>query len=44
MKGKTNRQVVTPAYFENQLYMLGLFDIGTDNGCHLHHIDSLTYF
>jgi hypothetical protein len=34
----------TPANFENQFYMFGLFDIGADNGCHLHHIDGLTYF
>ena len=29
---------------KKQLYMFSLFDIGTNNRCYLHHIDSLTFF
>jgi hypothetical protein len=29
---------------KRQLYMFSLFDIGTNSRCHLHHIDSLTFF
>jgi hypothetical protein len=43
-KGKQIGGFLHLAILKKQLYMFSLFDIGTNNRCHLHHIDSLTFY
>ena len=42
--GKQISGLLHPPILKKQLYMFSLFDIGANNRCHLHHIDSLTFF
>ena len=43
-KGKQIGGFLHLPILKKQLYMFNLFDIGTNNRCHLHHIDSLTLY
>jgi hypothetical protein len=43
-KGKQIGGFLHLPILKKQLYMFSLFDIGTNNRCHLHHIDSLTFY
>lgn len=43
-RGKQTGRLLHLPVLKNQLYMFSLFDIGTDNRCYLHHIDSLPFF
>jgi hypothetical protein len=36
-------RLLHPPILKNQSYIISLFDIGADNGCHLHHIDGLAF-
>ena len=43
-RGKQIGRLLHLPILKKPLYRFSLFDIGTNNRCHLHHIDSLTFF
>jgi len=44
LRGKKTGGFLHPPVLEKQRYRFSLFDVGTDNRCHLHHVDRLTFF